>query len=313
MRWLPISLVILLGLLLLAVLGYSLFQENHAAPVRNANPPGPTATIKLGVIPERDIFAQHRRFRALADEIGKRMEMRVELVTVSAYQDILEDFTSRRIDGAFLGSLIAVLAVDRCNGQLLVKTELPNGSSSYRGVIFVREDSPIQQLQDMNNRPVAMVRTTLGGHLFPVSEFLRLNCQVKPVFVGTHDEAVFEVIEGRVDAGAAKDRRLEALLKDHPSLKLRTLAQSSPVPDNALVLRGDVDPSIAAKLRSVMLSLQDDAPGRSALMGFEAKGFSDVRIEEYNQVFDLVERIADAWGKLGFSGPPPRRPGGGVP
>jgi ATP phosphoribosyltransferase-like protein len=80
---------------------------------------------------------------------------------------------------AFLGSLVTVLAVDRMDAQVIVKTELPGRISTYHGVICVPEDSTFAKPADLDACRVAtsFPRTTqrylekhrAKAHLVPLS------------------------------------------------------------------------------------------------------------------------------------------------
>ena len=48
---------------------------------------------------------------------------RVELVTASSYAGVLTDFQEGRIDSAFCGSLVAVVAIDRYQAKVILKSE----------------------------------------------------------------------------------------------------------------------------------------------------------------------------------------------
>src|SRR4051812_10682421 len=106
----------------------------HVAPEARqpADASASAASLRIGLIPERDIFAQRARYRALADYLAARLGRPVELVTLNSYENILRDFADRQVDAAFLGSLVAVLAADRLDVRILVKSELPDGATTYR-------------------------------------------------------------------------------------------------------------------------------------------------------------------------------------
>jgi len=268
-------------------------------------------TIRIGLIPERDIFQQRARYRALVDHLATTLGRPIELVTVNSYENIMRDFADKQVDVAFLGSLVAVLTVDRFNARILVKPELIGGASSYRGVIFIREDSPIQSIEQLRGKSIAMVRTTMGGNLYPMYELAQrhmLDPQQTPkvTWVGTHDEAFNEVAEGRADAGAIKDLRLDELEKSQPTRRFRRLCTSEPVPDSALVVRGDVPRELSDSIADALLKMDATAQGRQALATFGAVRFVPCRISEYQSVDDMVDGLRDLWPQTGIGGNPPR-------
>jgi phosphonate transport system substrate-binding protein len=283
-----------------------------ARPDANASPAPP---LRFGLIPEREIFQQRQRYIALTDELSKRLERPIELVTGNTYGGILEDFEAERIDAAFLGSFIAVLAMDRFDARVLAKPEVENGVTTYRGVLLVRADSPIESVAGLAGRSVAMVRGTTAGALFPVAEFHErgmLAAADPPLFrwVGTHDAAIQELVAGRVDAAAVKDLRVLNYEASPDAVDLRWLATSPAVPNNALIVRAGMDRQLSDQLAQILLALHEDEPGRRALAQFGAVRFVPCASAEYDAVFELIERINDRWIDVGIAGEPPRREAG---
>ena len=270
-------------------------------------------TLRLGLIPERDIFAQRRRYRALADYLTEQLDRPVELVTVNTYSGVLKEFEAGRIDAAFVGSMVAVLAHDRYGTRVLCKPQTPGGVTTYRGVFIVREDSPITDIGDLAGRSVALVRTTTAGNLYPIDEFVQrgmLTGDNPPQlhWAGTHDEVVRAVAAGQVDAGAMTDLRLEALLAEDASLHLRRLATGPAVPNNGLIVRADMPSDVADQLASQLLTMHETPVGRGVLATFGAKRFEPCTMAEYGAIYDMVERLGADWSRVGIEGKPPVRP-----
>jgi phosphonate transport system substrate-binding protein len=270
------------------------------------------APIRLGVVPERDLFAQQKRNKALADYLADRIGRPVILVTARSYQQILEDFETGEVDAAFLGSLLTVLALERADCRVLVRPELPDGSTTYRGVILVREDSPIRTVQDLANRRIMLVRMTTAGHLFPMSLLHEHGLQDPPkkpalIWVGTHDEVIEQLTAGTADAGAMKDQRLDAYLASHPDARVRRLATSEAVPENALVIRHQVGDEMARRIAEVLLAMPNSAEGREALAEFEVSRFVPCDTSDYASLYDMIDQVRDEWTALELTGRAPRR------
>lgn len=312
-RCIIVGLIILLGVGLLIWLGMMpVGQWNSKSAASDSARLGRPA-IRIGLIPERDIFEQRRRYRALGDYVAAELGRPVELVTANSYENIIRDFGDRQIDAAFLGSLVAVLAVDRMNAQILVKPELPDKVSGYRGLVFVPSDSPVKSFDDLQGRTIAMVRTTTGGNLYPMYELFQrglLNSAKPPkvLWVGTHDDVILEVAQGWADAGALKDLRLDEYEKTHAGQKFRRLGHSEMVPENGLVVRADIAPEIAESLRQTLLKMDSTAAGRKALQAFGAARFLSCQIGEYKAIYDMSEALAPVWEQTGIGGRPPKRP-----
>ena len=269
--------------------------------------------LRIGLIPERDIFLQRKRYRVLAEHLSTRLGRPVRLVMMHTYAAVLHDFAEKNVECAFLGSLVAVLAMDRLGAQVIAKPELPGGISSYHGVILVRADSPVTKLEDIAGRSIGMVRTTTAGHVFPGCVLMKLKLfgrddEPRIVWIGTHDEVARKVMDGRIDVGAMKNLRLDALVKQNPDWKIRRLANGKCVPSNALLVRSDIAGKLGGKLSKILLEMESDPQGRKTLEAMGVKRFIPCPPQDYSAVFDMTECIAPAWKKIGVPGPIPTRP-----
>ena len=70
----------------------------------------PAQTLRIGLIPEQNIFRQKNRYEPLADYLSKKLEAKVVLKVLSRYGNIIENFVSNDLDGAFFGSFTGALA-----------------------------------------------------------------------------------------------------------------------------------------------------------------------------------------------------------
>jgi phosphonate transport system substrate-binding protein len=314
--WIGLIVFSLMAVLSLLVwLGGGSAQVELQRGVATAEPATQPAPIRIGLVPEHDLIGQRKRYLALADYLAGQVHRPVKLVTVNSYESVLKDFEEKEVDAAFLGSLVTVLTADRTNARVMLKTELPNGVSQYCAVLCVPENSPIHDLDDLAGRSISMVRTTLGGDLFPIHvmvqhELLGGGRPPRLVWMGTHEEAIDAMIEGQVEVAAVKDLRLNAWQAAHPQVKIRRLACSGFVPENALVVRGDLAGSLGVQLASSLTAMNSNPQGKTVLEFCKIGRFVPCRLEDYNVVYDIIDALGPAWREMKIQGAPPVRPTG---
>jgi len=329
----------MVGISLLAIFALLLWlgKPSTGLPPVLASPesgtiPADASVVSLGLVPERDLFAQRQAYRLLADYLQTHIPaprntstladpapLRVELVTSSSYAGILQDFQRRDIDAAFLGSTVAVLAIDRYGAQVVLKSETAAGADTYGGVLFVLDNSPIRTLGDLKNKRVGGVATTSAGAVFPVWLFQRagLSAEDSPhiIWTGTHDDVIDEVAAGNLDAGCVKDVRLAAWEKAHPDTHFRHLSTGGHFPENALVLRSDFNPQLRAALVGALLAMDKEPAATPVFAALGLRRFEPCAISEFHDVYDMITAIGPRWAETGIDGPPPRplaaRPAGG--
>jgi phosphonate transport system substrate-binding protein len=305
--------IIMSAVVVIAAIGLALWLGSSPAPTSASDPAPPADTglepLRLALVPERDIFEQRRRYQRLADYLAERLQHPVEVVTENTYEGVLQDFETDAIDGAFLGSFVSVLAMDRYAARVLAKPEIAEGITTYQGVIFTLVESPIQSLEQMAGQSIAMVKGTTAGDLFPIAEMKRLGILSQagmPTirWVGTHDEVIREVIAGNVELGAAKNLRLDAYESANAG-RIRRLATSDPVPNNALLVDAETAEIWGERLQQTLLSMNSHPEGRQVLGEFGALRFVDCAPEEYEAVRVMIDLVGADWGAVGVLGPAP--------
>lgn len=268
----------------------------------------PQEVIRIGLVPEHDIFAQQKRYEAIANYLSSRLGIPVKLITVNTYESIFYDFENKEIEMAFLGSLVALLSIDRYGAEVVLKPELEGGISSYHGVIFTRGETGIDSIEDLAGKTLAMVRTTTAGHLFPLEELVThgvwssLPARPKLVWLGTHDEVISAVANGIVDAGAAKNLRLDIYEELNPGITFKRISESGEVPNNALLFRSDVSVELQSLITSTLLGMPDDIEGLTALHEFGANKFIVCELEEFQAIYRMIEPLRNMWDETDIGG-----------
>lgn len=259
-----------------------------------------SGTLRIGLIPEHNLFAQKKRYQPIADFLTKELRTQVELKILSRYGNIIDNFVSAELDGAFFGSFTGALAQKRLDVEPLARPEYADGTSTYHGLLFVRRDSGIEGAQDMKGKRFAFVdKATTAGWLLPM-HFFQVNGVTDPLswlaesyFAGSHEGAIFDVLEKKADIGAAKNAVFNRLAVDHPRIpqELRILARSPEVPENTLAVRRNLDADFKHTLTATLLSMNESDEGRQVLSEFGAVRFIRTTPEDYRAVFLFADEI----------------------
>ncbi|GAB4261976.1 MAG: hypothetical protein Kow0092_11920 [Deferrisomatales bacterium] len=257
--------------------------------------------LLVGVPPMRNIVALEVKYGGLARYLQDRLGRPVELVHLPSYTDLADAFRANRIDAAFLGSFSYLIAHTEADAEAVARPDY-DGVSHYRGMLYVRADSPYRRLEDLRGRRVVYAgKATTAGYLFPLYA-LRLRGLPPPeaffgsfVDVGSHETAIRVVLEGEADAAAAKDLVAEEMMAEDPSLRprLRVLETSPPVPSNALAVGPLVDPELRQQIRGLLLSMDQSPRGRKALRDLGATRFLATDDDDYANLYEMVQAVSD--------------------
>jgi phosphonate transport system substrate-binding protein len=255
--------------------------------------------LTIGLIPEQNVFKQVRRYRPIGEYIEKKTGIKINFTILSRYGNIIESFNKKKMDGAFWGSFTGALAIKKLGIQPIVRPVNLDGTSSYKGYIFVHKYSVIDSVERMRNGIIAFVdRATTAGYIFPLA-YLREH-GVKNIdtyfkeyyFTGSHDAAIYAVLNKEAEIGCAKNTIFELLAKEDPRVKedLVIIAQSPEVPSNGLGLRKDIPFVIKRQLKRVFLEMDKDPEGKKVLEKFGAYRFIETTEKDYAPVFEIAKK-----------------------
>jgi phosphonate transport system substrate-binding protein len=273
------------------------------APIQGsaANPPGAASSQKilLGILPEMNVFKQRQRFELLGQYLTRKTGVPISFTILSRYGNIIDRFTSEKMDGAFFGSFTGALAIRKLGVIPLARPVNLDNSSTYRGYIFVRKDSGLRNARDLRGKRMAFVeRATTAGYIFPLA-WLRDNGVTEgerffrdSFYAGSHDAAIDAVLNGQADVGAAKHSIYDRVRKENKRIdeELTILAESPQVPSNGLCVRKEISPAVRDKLKAALLGLEADPEGAEVLRRFGALRFIETSAADYEPVFLLARK-----------------------
>lgn len=179
----------------------------------------------------------------------------------------------------------AVSFEERARAQVLVAAEREQ-TSAYHSVFFARRDRGIRTLADLRGRTIAFQSpASTSSYFLPAAEILQARLPLivlastsdRPsrdavgfVFARTELNLSTWVAKGLVDAGAFSDRNWEnpALLPPEFRDQLEVFHRTGEVPRALELVRSDLPPAVAARLRAVLLAAGDDPAARDALTAY---------------------------------------------
>ncbi len=257
------------------------------------------AELTVGLIPEQNVFKQFKRYQPLGEYIQEKTGIKITFTILPRYGNIIESFKAKKMDAAFWGSFTGALAIEKVGVQPIVRPVNLDGTSSYRGYIFVHRDSVIDSVSKMRSAVIAFVdKATTAGYLFPLAYFHEHGVKnidtyfKESFFTGSHDAAIYAVLNKEAEIGCAKNTIFDLLARSDPNVKenLVILATSPKVPSNGFGLRNDIPIDIKKQLKHVFLKMDRDPEGLKVLKNFGIKGFIETTESDYESVFNLAKK-----------------------
>lgn len=253
--------------------------------------------LLIGIEPEHNIFDQMERYRSLADYLSVQLGLKVRLTIMSRYGEVLNRFKTLKLDGAFLTPYTATMAIKELKLEPIANPVNLNGETTSEGYIFVRKDSGIRSLQDMKGGNIVFVDpATMEGYLFPLA-FLHQQGITdidsffnRYFFSGSHASAIFAVLDGRADIGAAKNTTYNVMTQNDPSIQqeLEIIARSPKVPEITLCLKSEIAPDLRERMANALFNMDKTPDGVKILQQFKILGFSKASKED----FAIIENMS---------------------
>lgn len=261
--------------------------------------PSHATELTIGLIPEQNVFNQVARYKPLGEYIEKKTGIKIKFTILSRYGNIIENFYKKKLDGSFWGSFTGAMAMKKMDIQFLARPVNLDGNSTYHGYIFVRKNSGIRDVAGMKGRTIAFVeKATTAGYIFPMAYFKEhgvknINAYFKEYyFAGSHDAAIYAVLNKKADIGCAKNSMFDMLAMNDPRIKeeLVILAKSPVVPSNGLGVRKELAFGVKAEIKHALLEMDKDPEGREVLKKFGALRFVETQENDYAPVFGIAQK-----------------------
>ena len=156
---------------------------------------------------EADRLKNYECYRAYLEE---KLNIPVKFYPASDVAGIIHGLLGKTIDYASVGpSAYAAIYIDDPDSiEPVVTVRESDGSDGYKSAIYVRSDSNIYSLADLEGRSMGWSDpNTTSGYLVPSFELYQRGLNPSEFFsrtgfAGGHEQAVISVLNGQYDAGA---------------------------------------------------------------------------------------------------------------
>ncbi len=269
-----------------------------AAAIAAPDPEAAGTPLVLAVQPYLSAPEIQQRFaplaRYLAEQTGRRVTVRVG----TSYAEHIRFIGEDRVDLAYSGPNEYVEVVDHYGPKPLLARFETNGKPYLRGVIFVRDQSPVHTLADLKGKRIAFVsKDSTAGNIIPrfvlFQGGIRQTDFARSAYLGSHEDVALGVVSGDFDAGAMCGDYFDEV---RHSRGLRIVADLPEVSEFVFIARASMPAAEVAHLRQSLLNLRG-APGGLDILQSIAKGTTGLvpaRDADYSQMRTIKRALAAA-------------------
>jgi phosphonate transport system substrate-binding protein len=247
---------------------------------------GRTTTLHIGAISDEPA-AEIKKFLPLMNYLTAELKPdgveQVKTVVTKTIAEMAGLLKAGKAD-IYIDSPFPTIAASRVAGSRILLRRWKYGEADYYSVVFTRKDSDIEQLKNLVGKIVCFKdEDSSSGYLLPKILFadkglkltyksnLAESVAAKEIgYVFSRDErnTVEWVLRGKVPAGAIDYQRYLKEARDRVN-DLKVVAQSFPVPRHLVSHRADLSPLLVARIKEILLRMDQSADGKKALAEFE--------------------------------------------
>lgn len=249
--------------------------------------PDKTITLSFGVMQSDKATVMYRKLSpvldALGDDLEKRLQCTVDirLSIFRTYDEGIDALVDEQIDFGRFGPASYITAKHREPAVQLIAMETENDQKRFKGVVVVRESSPLKSLSELKGKRFAFgdPNSTIGRYLSQ-AELAKAGIHAGDLaaykYLDRHDKVAAAVEVGDYDAGAIAMSTYESANKKGT---LRVIASFDNV-TKPWVARSGLDPAVIEALKQSLYELKNPA----VLKELKISGFTSTSDEEYHFV-----------------------------
>jgi phosphonate transport system substrate-binding protein len=218
-------------------------------------------TYTFSVVPQFERRMLFNIWQPIIDELEKRTGHRFRLVTSLSVGDYEGDLAKGLYDFAYMNPYMMPL-VENQPGYL----PLVRDNRALHGILIVRKDSPVQRVEELQGKSLAVPSmTALGASLLLRAELDRkFGVRTNPVIAKTHSSVFVHVINGFTEAGGSVQKALveqPAKIRD----SLRVLYRTQDLPSHPVAAHKRVPLAVRESVRQALIDLSKSDAGRQLL------------------------------------------------
>jgi len=272
--------------------------------------------FRIGLLGGENEADRLREYSCQQEYLEERLGVPVELFPASDYAGVMQGLLAGQLEYAGLGSagFAGIYLQDADAVEPLFTNMQIDGSLGYYSAMYVRADSDIESLADMEGRTLAFADpNSTSGYLVPSFELKEeLGMELDDYFGqtgfgGGHEQAVVAVLNGQYDAGVtwtsgvgdinmgySRGNLRSMVEKDMLDMsEIRIIWMSNLITNGPNVIRSDLPQELKDQVAGAMLRLPvEDRECYQAIAQGDAMGYWPIGLDFYTPIINMRRALA---------------------
>ena len=226
------------------------------------------AQLTVGIVPQQSAKKLASLWTPILKHLSAQSGETLVFVTAKNIPTFEERLAQGDYDLAYMNPYHFVVFNQSTGYQALAKQK----DKQIRGIIVVRKDSDITNLQQLNNRSLAFpAPAAFAASILPRAELTAQSINFTPKYVSSHDSVYLNVAKGFFPAGGGVLRTFGNAPKSIQE-QLDVLWTTKGYTPHAFATHPNVDEQTRARILKAMLRMNDTDEGRALLKSINFKG-----------------------------------------
>jgi phosphonate transport system substrate-binding protein len=238
--------------------------------------------LVIGIVSYGDGQQSIEKFDSLKTHLESQLKSVVELEPTFNEVQAIQQVERQSWDIVFAPPGLAAIAITQKQYLPLLSQ---SGGEKERSVIVVKSDSPIQNLNGLSGKSLALGQIgSATGYYLPVYNLYGMTLS-EIRFAPTPKTMLTWINQGTVTAGALSIAELDRYREEFGSTKFRILARDThPVPAGSILVGPNIDRN---EQEQILQALETVPPNVSAATGF----VSNTKPPDYSYLIQVVKRV----------------------
>jgi len=253
--------------------------------------------LLVGIFPRRDAATTAKLFQPLADYLEKALGKPVSLEMSPNFDTFLTRLEERRYDLVHMNQFDYIKSHDSLQYDAIAQNE-EFGEKTIRGAIYVRRDSGIHQLQELQGKkilfgggPRAMMSYVVPTYLLRKAGLKQDDYQAS--YATNPPNAVLATYLKQADAGGAGEvvRRLPIVTSKIDVEQLDIIAVSEPLPHLPWAVKRELPEHLKNQIRDLLIGLIETSEGMRILEQARLSALNPVQDQDYDIHRAIIDTV----------------------